>query len=269
MKLSISSLAFSEDGLLESVSRFSHLGLDGIELAPTQLWPDFDSTTKSDFYAFQDKLSGLGLKVSGIQSLLFGHPEFQVFDKSTWPKMIERLTRMFEFGLTVGAEVAVFGSPKNRVRGTISKENADSIFFDFLELLIPRLEDNNLVLTLEPNAPEYGTDYLTTYAEVVDLIQRFQSLHVHPQLDTGCMMMVKEDICDSFNAYAPSHIHLSLPNLAPLPGTFDFGAFLDIVSESKYSGWLVIEMLVDSKNINSTERALYWLQERMRNFDRA
>jgi D-psicose/D-tagatose/L-ribulose 3-epimerase len=267
MKLSVSSLAFGKEEFLEFMPRFAHFGLNGFELAPTQLLQDFDSLTQSDFKAFRRKLKDTGAEVSGIQSLLFGHPEYQVFEKSTWHPMIERLTRMFEFGSSVGAEVAVFGSPKNRVKGSISKENADEIFVDFLEVLIPRLQENNIVLTLEPNAPNYGTDFLTTYSDVVNLAERIQSAFVRPQIDTGCMMMVEEDICASFETHRPDHIHLSMPNLAPLPGSFDFHEFLKIATLSKYPGWLVIEMLSDSKKSNSTERTLYWLQEQMRNFD--
>lgn len=252
MKISISNLAFGNRDLLELAPALQRLGADGLEIAPTLLWEEDQALTESRKLA--SKLQQIGIQVSGIQSLFFGHAEFQVLDPSCQPRILEHLKRVLNVGGNLRADVAVFGSPKNRIKGDASQEVADEIFTGFLLKLIPILEENNLVLTLEPNAPDYGADYLTSYKEVTRLCKSIGSNRIRPQIDTGCMTLVDEDICDSLDLQIPAHIHISVPNLMKVPGNYEFSKFLNSICTYGYNGWLVIEML--SKTDDGTKDAL-------------
>lgn len=259
MKISISNLALGNSDLVQIAPTLREIGARGIEIAPSLIWKAEKSV--GEYQQFAKALSRHGLQISGIQSIFFGHPEFQVFDTSTWPAMIKHLTKIIELGGAVDADVVVFGSPKNRKRKDIPKQKADEIFRSFLENIIPLLESIGITMVLEPNAPDYGADYLTTYQEVVEMIKTLDTRLIRPQIDTGCMTMVGEDISRSLEKSLPHHVHISVPNLEAIPGDLDFSKFFENLKQSEYKGWLVIEMLsnLDVSYSSSTIESLFWL----------
>ena len=254
MKLSISNLAWGRSSLREIAPQLKALGINGIEIAPTALWPDLAKVTVKEVAEVREYLDSEGLTVSGIQSLLFGHPEYQMFDSSTWPKMLEHLNMVIKIGGILGADVAVFGSPKNRIKGSLSSDEANQQAKVFLSQLVDALDENKIVLTLEPNAPDYGADFLVNYEEVVRLSTLIDSTNIAPQIDTGCLWMVGVDPLDAFIDFTPHHIHLSTPNLGAVPGNYNFEDLVEFAKASSYQGWLVIEMLKD--NIDNFEGAI-------------
>jgi len=262
MKISISNLAWGKTSLLEAVKIVENVGLSGIEIAPTALWPNLYSVTPLEIKRTREILLDSGLRVSGIQSLLYGHPEFQLFDKSTWPELRKHIEIILEIAENLETKVAVFGSPKNRVKGRLKKAEADLIAAEFFSTLLPVLERSDVVLTLEPNAPEYGADYLTSYAEVQELSDLIGSLRVAPQIDTGCMWMVGEDLCQAFESRIPHHIHISNPNLGEVPGSSNYDHIFELIKTSEYSGWLVIETL--NQPPEKIMHASKWLVSKMR-----
>ena len=262
MKTSISNLTWGAEPFNSIVQELKKLGIDGIEIAPTALWPDIDDLSVKEIRQTRGFLSDFGIEISGIQSLLFGHHEFQLFDKTSWAGMYKHLTKMIEIASTLGAPVAVFGAPRNRVKGTITKADADEISSDFFSKLVPVLEDNNVVLTLEPNAPGYGADYLLSYADVLNLVRKIDAPPIAPQIDTGCLWMINEDPTKAFKNCIPEHIHLSTPNLGIVPGDYEFSEFLNLVKESNYKGWLVIESLNNS--VREVLQSINWLTSELR-----
>ncbi len=243
LKTSISNLAWGDTPLKNVLPLIKSVGLDGVELAPTSIWPDILNVSVSEIKKLRKTLENYNLEVSGIQSLLFGFPELQIFSKESWPKLVAHLEHMFMIAENLGAGVAVFGSPRNRIKGKLTWEQASEVSCEFFSLLIPSLERHNLVLTLEPNAPEYGSDFLVNYKEVIELSKSIDSPQISVQIDTGCLWMVGDEPSAAFAEMKPFHIHISTPNLETVPGNLNFNDLLDQVSNSTYKGWLVIESL--------------------------
>ena len=264
MKLSISNLAWENEKLDEMILKFISLEFDGIEIAPTALWPDFDNLSLSTVEKLKKKFDDSGLLVSGIQSLLFGNPKFQLLDRTTWPMMSKHLKKMCTIAGTLEASVAVFGSPKNRIKGSLSSHQANVMAGEFFSNMIPLLEENNLVLTLEPNAIEYGGDFLTNYKEVIALTNIIGSKWIRPQLDTGCAQLSGDNLIQSYNEFIPHHIHLSAPGLGSLPGEMELTPFLEQLLKKKYDGWLVIEILATKvqSSLSAFESAV-WLKNQI------
>lgn len=243
MKFSISNLAWGKTPLNEVIPILLDGGIEGIEIAPTAIWPNLDKLQEQEILELKNYLQSHGLIASGIQSLLFGHPELQLFDEKSWPMLESHMRNMIRIGGMLGAEVAVFGSPKNRLKGDLESSQADELAKKFLERLIPYLKEYEVILTIEPNAPDYGADYLTTYEDVLSLCDEISSKFIQPQIDTGCLWLVDRSPVDAFNLRAPHHIHLSTPYLEEVPGKYDFETFLDLACLENYAGWSVIEML--------------------------
>jgi sugar phosphate isomerase/epimerase len=260
MKLSISNLSWGEEPIETIAPKLSRIGMHGIEIAPSAVWGDIESVSTHAAVKFTDSIEMNGLEISGLQSLLYGHPEFQLFNESCWPAMQEHLRKTFSLGGKLGANVAVFGSPKNRIRNTLNVSTANQMAVDFFSQLIPTLQENNIVLTLEPNASKYGADYLVNYREVIELVGIINSPWIGPQIDTGCALLENDPLLDIYELQIPRHIHLSAPDLLPLPSSFDLRPFLEVLNETNYQEWLVIEILGKSSEASREAlRSAEWL----------
>ena len=261
-RLSVSNLAWADAPLDNIAPRLNKLGLDGVELAPTAIWPHAPNVPSREVHEYAQRWSDHGLAVSGIQSLLYGHPEFRLFDRASWPGMREHLRSMIRLAFDLGAHIVVFGSPKNRVRGELGYTEANAMSSEFFTSLLPVLAECGVVLTLEPNAPAYGADYLTHYADTVTLSDLIASPWIQPQLDTGCLTMVGDDPAEAIRTQIPAHVHISTPNLLPPPGHVDHIALQEALVSSRYRGWVVLEMLPATTDpIAAVAESAKWLTE--------
>ena len=226
------------------VPKLADAGITGIEIAPTLLWPNPTDIEQSDVVSVRESFLACGLAISGTQSLLYGIQDLHLLDKKTWPLLLEHMNSMVRVTADLGANIAVFGSPRNRLRGEIPCNEAQSLAAEFFGQLIPTLTAYGVTLTLEPNAPEYGADFLTTYAEVIDLCKLIDSNSVRAQIDTGCLNMVGVDSVEAIGLGVPAHVHISAPWLGPIED-FEEAARLAnlLVDEHQYKGWFVLETL--------------------------
>lgn len=260
MNLSVSNLAWGDVPLPHIAPLLRAAGVEGVEIAPTAVWPEAPDVDDAAIRRLQQSIDESGLAVSGVQSLLYGHPELQLLDSATWPALHEHLRRVLGLAGSLGADVAVFGSPRNRTRGRMSVAEADGVAAEFLTGLLPVLEANGVVLTLEPNAPAYGADYLTGYRDAVRLADLIGSQWVQPQIDTGCLAMVGEDPAEMAQVRTPGHVHVSAPQLKMPPGELDHRRLVRQLREAGYTGWVVLEMLQVAPDVQGAAvRAAEWL----------
>jgi len=63
-------------------------------------------------------------------------------------------------------------------------------------------------------------------------------------------------------------VHLSCPNLEPLPGNRDFLPFIKLLKSENYNGWIVVEMLSQSGDeVEEIRRSLNWLLSSLKTVD--
>lgn len=262
MKLSASNLAWGTQDFDEFLSALRAHGFQGVEIAPTALWPDSPDVPDTEVAALRSRVADMGLQVSGLQSLLYGHPEMQLLDRTTWPRMMDHLRRVIALGAGLDASCTVFGSPRNRIRGGMDIAQADELAAEFFRALEPDLAAGGVVLTLEPNAPAYGADYLTRYADVVRLSDLVGSDWIRPQIDTGCLAMVDDDAAAAALSRTPGHVHISAPDLAPPPGGLDHDRLATALRDTGYEGWVVLEMLPAGEDPRpAAGAAMDWLRD--------
>lgn len=259
MRLSLSNLSWGGPIDGERCDWVIDAGLDAIEVAPTAFtggrWPE-EQEVRTAVAAISDA----GLRVSGLQSLLFGCDDCHLFAPETWPRMLNRLRRCVDLGQILGADVLVFGSPKNRRRGHLPSQEAALMAADFFGQLVPDLEAARLTLTLEPNPPQYGADFMTHYADVLTVVDAIGSANVQPQIDTGCLTLAGDDPFEAARLRTPTHVHVSAPGLGELSAqTTDCGPLSELLNEQGYVGWMTLEMLRTSVGADEVlSRSVAW-----------
>lgn len=245
--LSLSSLALGRREFDDSTRLLHKYGIEGVELAPTAVWGSRCRPTALQLSSERGRWEREGITIGSIQSILYGSPELQLFDKDTQPLLATRLIEMADIASGLGATHMVFGSPRNRLRKSLNRETATRIAVDFFGDLVADLRERNVVLTLEPNPPLYGADFMISYSEVLDVVNSVGSAQIASQIDTGCVTLAGEDPAGCVHRRVPGHVHISAPGIGELPGDhgIDWGEFRVALAEEGYAGHLNIEILPD------------------------
>lgn len=247
MRLAISNIAWnvSQDPHVADVLK--SLEVEGIEVAPTKVWPRPLDVTEAEIASYRKLWTDRGIRIVALQSLLFGLPDLLLFGSaSQYDEFREHLKGMIRLGWRLGASILVFGSPKNRWRGTLGSEMA-------FDLAVPRFRElgdyaaqYGSCLCIEPNPPQYGCDFVTNSEQGAELVKAVGSPGFGLHLDLACMQLVREDIGRQVARLAREirHFHISAENLGPVgeKQIADCTGIFGILQGNGSSAWLSIEM---------------------------
>ncbi|MEK6848274.1 MAG: hypothetical protein AABX65_01440, partial [Nanoarchaeota archaeon] len=158
-KIAVSNLAWrkSEDEKVFNI--MCDLNVLNMEISPFR-----DASTlpeaKEQFYnETSELLNRYGIHVAAFQALMYKYPEVSIFEGATARnKILEHLRGVLEFLNQIGATVAVFGSPKNKIRGALPHDETTSIAKDFFLQIAEQARVFNVIFCIEPTPSAYGAD---------------------------------------------------------------------------------------------------------------
>lgn len=267
MKLSISNIAWDkehDDEIREMLPRYR---AQGVEVAPTKIWPDPTHVRGEAVTAYRQFWKERGISIPAMQALLFGHPELKLFeDDATRERTLAYLVRIMELGAGLGAVALVFGSPKNRLVGSLSRESASELAAAFFRRCGESAVRLGALLCIEPNPPQYGCDFVRTVREGVELVRVVNSKGFRLHLDASAMILNGEDYERAIDEAASymAHFHISAPQLGPLMEyDADHRRMAAALRRCGWKGWVSIEMRADQTTSFRTavERALQFANE--------
>lgn len=256
MTLAISNIAWPQGDDDRVAPGLSELGITGIEIAPTAIWADPLAAGAAARTKLRSQWEQRGFRIVALQALLYGHPELELFKTAgARASTLDYLQQMIAVARDLGADAMVFGSPKNRARGSIPAAEADAIAIDFFRAIGETASTMGVKFCIEPNPPAYGCDYLTTTAEVVGLLEQIAHPAVGINLDAGAIAINREDPVEAVRIAAPwiGHFHVSEPNLAPITGEPLHQLLGTALHEVGYKGWRSIEMRAPTDDADPLE----------------
>ena len=267
-KIAISNIAWSPEEDDEIAGILSKLLISGIEVSPTKLW---DNPTDQDDYSIQsclDYWSEKSIKIIAMQALLFGHPECTIFDnENSRMKTLTYLSKIITLGTKLGAKIFVFGSPKNRlVQGLESKKVKDTAI-KFFYALGELAHKKSAKFCIEPNALEYGCDFVCTTSEGVDIVKEVAHPGFKLHLDAGVMSLNHERYEESLDLAFEfmEHFHISEPYLQEIgKGETDHIRIARHLRIMNYDKWVSIEMKnnLRESNISTVKDSLEYVIEK-------
>lgn len=218
MNLGISNLAW-EPTIDSKVGRLlNNFGVEFIDVAPAKYFSLRTSPQESDVVEIRRKWEEQGVRIRGMQSLMFGS-ELNLFGgPSESDEMLEWLDRICRIGHQLGAERLVFGAPKNRNRSGLTAEESESIAESFFVRLGDIALRHQVIVCLEPNPSKYGANFLIDAEETETFVRLVNHPAIRMQFDTGAILMNGDEPqevairCRELIA----HVHLSAPGLIPL-----------------------------------------------------
>ncbi|WP_240782936.1 TIM barrel protein [Escherichia sp. E1130] len=132
--------------------------------------------------------------------------------------MLVHLQAISRIAAGLGIPALVFGSPKNRDRKGLSDSITLETAINFFNHLGDIARQEGVYFCLEPNPVCYGANFMIDSAETAFVVRQVNHPAIKMQLDTGAIIINKENINDILQQDADiiGHIHLSEPDLAPL-----------------------------------------------------
>lgn len=246
MKVAISSIAWPLSVEASIATKLVSWGAEGVELAPTRWWPHPTRVDQSEWTTHREFWRALDLPVVAIQAIFFGRPDLLLFDDATTQATVEHGEGMLRVAADLGADVVVFGSPKNRLTGGRDKREIERIEIQAFRALARRGRELGVWFCIEPNPVEYGCDYITRATEAIELVQRIDAEGFGLHLDAGALALAQEDPFHAVRAAGQwlRHFHVSEPYLEAVGsrGSTAHERFADALLKGEYQGWCSIEM---------------------------
>lgn len=259
MKLGISNIAWNNYEAEEVYDLMKKYGFDGLEIAPTKVFEkDPYSTDDLEILKYYESIKSKGFKIIALQSILYGKNDLKLFNKETIEQLKEYIKSSIDFAAKLNAPIIIFGSPKNRIIPEGFEE--PDIYIDFFNEIGNYSRKKYVKFCIETNPKEYGTNFITTLKEQINIITNLNNKGIGLHIDLGSMLINKE----SFTELIPyinnvDHIHISQPFLKSITNNIisEYYGIKEILKKSNYKGYLSIEMVgKEISNIATVEEAL-------------
>ncbi|WP_282254707.1 TIM barrel protein [Stenotrophomonas sp. PS02299] len=268
MSISISNIAWNPDED-DAVGRLlADLGVRHIDVAPSKYFPVFAEASDAAVAKVRRFWEALGIDIIGMQSLLFGTEGLNVFASvDVQLRLLEHLRHVFRIGSSLGATRAVFGSPRNRDRGSLPLQRANEAGAAFFHRVGEAARLEGITLCLEPNPECYGANFMTHTEATAEVVRLTGHSHVRMQFDTGSIFINGEEPAQLLQRHADiiGHVHLSEPGLAPL-GTRDTNHAEMAILLRRHMGDipLTIEMLRPAEGEHAIRASLQFVLDHYR-----
>jgi D-psicose/D-tagatose/L-ribulose 3-epimerase len=257
VRLAISNIAWRPADEPAVIQLLQDLGIRGLEVAPTAVWPRLDAVTEAQATAFRSAWETRGIAIVARQAILYGRPDLQLFGTAAGrADLLAYLMAVFRLASWLGAGPLVFGSPRNRVAGDLPEKERTRIATDFFRRAGDAAAAADVVLCMEPNPVEYGCDFVQSLHEAHSLVDRVASPGFAVQADSAAMTLA-HDAPGVLEAGAlPRHFHISEPFLAPVGSgsAVDHPGYAAVLRRLEYNGWCSIEMRAPAADILPTAR---------------
>ena len=241
MRFAVSNIAWdaAHDELMHQ--KLPILGYTGLEIAPTRVFPHLPYSNLSAVADWRRTLQEeYSLMVPSMQSIWYGRSEKLFGSDEERAVLLDYTKQAVDFAEAAGCRNLVFGCPKNRVVMT-SEDYGRGI--DFFRHIANYAELHSTVIGLEANPVIYGTNYINTTQEALELLREADRPGLQLNLDVGTMVANEESAKLLIgNVRHISHVHISEPYLKPIEERPLHKELAELLRSEGYAGFVSVEM---------------------------
>ena len=259
MKLSISNIAWSADHDAEMYQYLKDVGFQGLEIAPTRIFPErpYEHISEAKDWAVALK-NNYGLEIPSMQSIWYGHQEKIFGSKEERTILIDYTKNAIDFAEAIGCHNLVFGNPRNRDTEDIARNYPMAI--DFFREIGDYALEHNTIIAIEANPVIYNTHFLNTTEQAVEMAYKSGSDGVKVNVDIGTIIYNQEDI--NYIKKIPeyiNHVHISEPYLSLIEHRVEHRILFDVLRSIGYNRYISIEM-GNKGSLDNIEKAISYVK---------
>jgi len=264
-KIAISDIAWNLSEEDEIFELMNNMGITNLEISPFKSQTDLLDSEKIFKEKISNKLNKYGINIVAVQSLLYRYPELTIFDdEKTRQRTLNHLLQLIDFASRIGAKVLVFGSPKNKIKGSLSYAEATKIAVDFFKVIGDKAKSCGLMFCLEPTPVDYGADFIRNTKEAIELIKLINNDNLGINIDLGSLILNNEKVEDAILEAIPYafHFHISEPFLESINLDSNFHKMIaGTIKQRNYNGFISIEMLKKDLNLDRIKETLSFVKK--------
>ena len=241
MRLCASNIAWTSEQDHEVYRIMQSLGFEGLEIAPSRIFPANPYSYVKEAAEFaSDMKKNYGLVVASMQSIFYGMSHRIAGSLQERRDLQKCMYKAIEFAAAMNCRNIVFGCPKNR---KIEKTEDTTVIEEFLNDAADKAEYYGIVIALEANPKNYGTNFINTTTEALELAMRINNPALKINLDVGTVIVNGENLdCIMGNCQIINHVHISEPDLTAIISRPIHEELSRILRTSGYSKFVSIEM---------------------------
>lgn len=222
-------------------------GYQGIELAPFTLAPRIGEVSAERRQVLRRQAADHGLQIIGLHWLLAKTTGLHLTsgDAAVRRATADYLVELGNACADLGGTLMVFGSPAQRnLEAGVSFPEGMARAAEVFRACLPALADRGVSICMEPLTPN-ETNFINTCAQAVELMALVDQPNFVLHQDVKAMLSEAEPIPELIRRFAPhtGHFHVNDGNLlGPGMGPTDYAPIFRALIETKYSGWVSVEV---------------------------
>jgi len=263
MQLSISNIAWKLEHDEEMYIFLKESDFEGLEIAPTRIFPDAPYDKLEDAALFGKKFKGeTGLAISSMQSIWYGMTELMFTSNGQREKLINYTKKAIDFASAINCPNLVFGCPKNRtIPSDMERDVYLAIAYDFFTEIGNYAFKHGTCVSIEPNPPIYHTNFINTTKDAFDICKMIGNPGIKVNIDLGTMIYTEESVeLLKGNIHLVNHVHISEPYLAPIQKRTLHQELVRALHHLKYEKFISIEMSTQ-EDIDVVKNVALYLKE--------
>lgn len=241
MKLAISNIAWAVEQDAKMYERMKRLGYEGLEIAPTRIFPKNPYEKLEQAAKWQQALAAeYGFCVPSMQSIWFGRQEKIFGSKEEQESLLGYTKKAIDFAAAIGCKNLVFGCPRNRA---VPDGVSSALATPFFKELGVYAASRKTAVGMEANPPIYNTNYINDTKSALELIEQVEEEGFLLNLDVGTMIYHGEavEVLEGRSKQI-SHVHISEPGLKPIEKRNLHKELAQFLRENAYEGFVSVEM---------------------------
>ncbi len=261
MKFSLSHIAWPPEQEEEALEYLTTLGVDEIEVAPLRAFGNPMTATEESVREKAAWYRENGFSIGSFQALLFGTAGLELFGtKDSVDRLKSTLIATGRIAGWAGAGPMVFGSPKNRLRGSLSNNEATRRAAAIFREVGDACAEAGSCLVIEANPEAYGADFCTTLEQAAELVVATDSPGFGLHLDAGGLALSGEDfepiLLQSLGLLR--HVHASQPDLVSFAEPHPVHTRIaTVLAGGAYTGSIAIEMRTQPEGLQAVAQAVF------------